>query len=181
MSVELLATKLYAPPARKSLVLRPRLTQKLNTGLDRKLTLISAPAGFGKTTLLAHWIRQLNVPTAWVSLDEADNELFRFLSYLVFALKKLEPAFGGKHDDGNLVHLEVLSHCATDFIPVQHRHHNVEDNQVGGDLGYPLERDLSIARRENLIARFLERELENLDYVWFVIDDQNSVRRGTRG
>jgi ATP/maltotriose-dependent transcriptional regulator MalT len=92
---ELLSTKLNAPPARKSLVARPRLTKKLNAGLERKLTLVSAPAGFGKTTLLAHWVQQTDIPTAWVSLDETDNELFRFLSYFVEALITLEPNFGG--------------------------------------------------------------------------------------
>ena len=94
MSNELVATKLHAPPARENLVLRPRLRQKLSAGLARKLTLVSAPAGFGKTTLVAHWIQQLDIPTAWISLDETDNELFRFLSYFVAALRTLEPGFG---------------------------------------------------------------------------------------
>ncbi len=69
VSDELLSTKLHAPPARKSLVPRPRLRQKLNVGSEHKLTLVSAPAGFGKTTLMAHWIQRVDIPTAWVSIQ----------------------------------------------------------------------------------------------------------------
>ncbi len=70
----LLTTKLYLPPARSNLVPRPRLTRRLNEGLTRKLTLISAPAGFGKTTLLSEWIPHSQRCVAWVSLDEGDND-----------------------------------------------------------------------------------------------------------
>jgi ATP/maltotriose-dependent transcriptional regulator MalT len=65
-------------------VSRPRLIQLLNEGLDakRRLTLISAPAGFGKTTLVVDWLKQIDLPVAWLSLDEADNDLPRFLAYL---------------------------------------------------------------------------------------------------
>ena len=62
MSTPLLATKLYIPPLRRKLVRRPRLVERLNAGLDRKLTLISAPAGFGKTTLLSEWISGVRQP-----------------------------------------------------------------------------------------------------------------------
>ncbi len=77
----LLTTKLYIPPPRPNLVSRPRLIERLNAGLHRKLTLISAPAGFGKTTLLSEWASQRvsesadGRPVAWVSLDEGDNIL----------------------------------------------------------------------------------------------------------
>jgi LuxR family transcriptional regulator, maltose regulon positive regulatory protein len=91
MSVPILATKLYAPPPRTQLVQRPRLIEQLNEGLamGRKLTLISASAGFGKTTLVSEWIATCGRPVAWLSLDEGDNDLVRFLTYLVSALQTL--------------------------------------------------------------------------------------------
>jgi LuxR family maltose regulon positive regulatory protein len=73
----LLTTKLYVPPARPNLISRPRLTEQLNKGLTRKLILISAPAGFGKTTLLSEWRATpaaRDMPFTWLSLDEADND-----------------------------------------------------------------------------------------------------------
>ena len=78
MSTSLLATKLYLPPLRPNLVPRPRLTERLAQGLARPLTLISAPAGFGKTTLIGEWLASLtahsNVSVAWLSLDQDDND-----------------------------------------------------------------------------------------------------------
>ncbi len=70
MSTLILATKLYIPPRRPKVVLRPRLIERLNEGLRRKLTLISAPAGFGKATLLSAWVAGGARPAAWLSLDE---------------------------------------------------------------------------------------------------------------
>lgn len=86
MADVLLSTKLSIPPARKDLVVRPRLIARLNAGLQRRLTLLSTPAGFGKTTLLSAWAFQCNVPVAWLSLDEGDNDPARFLDYLQAAL-----------------------------------------------------------------------------------------------
>jgi len=74
--------------------LRPRLIAQLNEGLHRKLTLIAAPAGFGKTTLLSEWRVLCGRPVAWLSLDEADNEPIRFLSYIVAALQTVAPSIG---------------------------------------------------------------------------------------
>jgi LuxR family maltose regulon positive regulatory protein len=90
----LLATKLYIPPAPSRLVERPDLVARLNDGLTRRLVLISAPAGFGKTTLLSKWIAQCGIPVAWVSLDDGDSDVVRFLAYLVAALQKIEPGVG---------------------------------------------------------------------------------------
>lgn len=84
----LLSTKLSLPPVRKDLVVRPDLIDRLNAGLERKLTLLSTPAGFGKTTLLAVWASQCNLPVAWLSLDEGDNDPARFLGYLQAALNQ---------------------------------------------------------------------------------------------
>ena len=89
MSDALLLTKLYIPPPRSNLVLRPRLVEQLNKGLSSgsKLTLISAPAGFGKTTLVSEWIAGGGKSVAWLSLDEGDGDPHRFLSYLTSALQ----------------------------------------------------------------------------------------------
>src|SRR5690242_13812146 len=89
MSKSILATKLYIPPLRPKVVLRPRLIARLNEGLhhNRKLTLIAAPAGFGKTTLLSAWVAACDRKVAWLALDQADSDPVRFLTYFVAALR----------------------------------------------------------------------------------------------
>src|SRR4051812_4338875 len=91
---DLIRTKLYIPQARASLVARPALIARLNEGLTRKLTVIAAPAGFGKTTLLSAWIASGSTPAAWISLDARDNDPVRFATYLVAALETLELGLG---------------------------------------------------------------------------------------
>src|SRR5581483_262726 len=95
MPTPILATKLYLPPLRPNVVSRPRLLKLLNEGLHRKLTLIAAPAGFGKTTLISEWVEGIDRSTAWLSLDEGDNDSTRFLTYLVAALQTIAPTIGG--------------------------------------------------------------------------------------
>ena len=94
MPTPILATKLYIPPLRPKVILRLRLIEQLNNGLHRKLTLISAPAGFGKTTLVVDWVQNLRLTRvnqiAWLSLDESDNNLTRFLTYFIAALNQIE-------------------------------------------------------------------------------------------
>jgi LuxR family maltose regulon positive regulatory protein len=94
MSTPILATKLYIPPPRPKVVPRPRLIERLNESLHQKLTLISAPAGFGKTTLVSDWLHQSEVPAAWLSLDEGDKDPTRFLAYLVAALQTIAANIG---------------------------------------------------------------------------------------
>ncbi|TMD72014.1 MAG: hypothetical protein E6I97_17960 [Chloroflexi bacterium] len=97
MSTPILATKLYIPPLRPHVVSRPRLLERLNEGLHRNLTLISAPAGFGKTTLVSAWVALIERPrarTAWLSLDEGENDPIRFLTYLVAALQTIAANIG---------------------------------------------------------------------------------------
>jgi LuxR family maltose regulon positive regulatory protein len=94
MATTILATKLYIPPPRANVVVRPRLTERLNEGLHCKLTLVSAPAGFGKTTLVSEWITGGERPAAWLSLDEGDNDPTRFMTYLVAALQTVVPNIG---------------------------------------------------------------------------------------
>ncbi|HEX2108594.1 MAG TPA: tetratricopeptide repeat protein [Rubrobacteraceae bacterium] len=90
----LLATKLYAPSDRANLVTRPRLTKRLDKGVSGKLTLLCAPAGFGKSTLLGEWVLQGKLPVGWLSLDEGDNDPTRFLSYAIAALQTVEADVG---------------------------------------------------------------------------------------
>jgi LuxR family maltose regulon positive regulatory protein len=94
MSTPILATKLYIPPSRPNIVLRPRLIERLNEGMHHKLTLISAPAGFGKTTLVSEWVASCGQPVAWLSLDEGDNAPTSFLAYLVAALQTIAANIG---------------------------------------------------------------------------------------
>ena len=93
-SQPLLTTKLLIPRLRQSLVLRPRLAQTLDAALERPLLLISAPAGFGKTTLAAAWVQQQQLPVAWLALDAADNDPHSFLRYLLAALQAAQPTVG---------------------------------------------------------------------------------------
>ena len=134
MSTAILATKLYIPSPRPKIVLRPRLIERLNEGLRHKLTLISAPAGFGKTSLLSDWIDQKaegrgmkdeSVETihpssfalhpskvAWLSLDEEDKDPARFLIYLVAALQTVSPNVG----EGALAALQSPQQPPTESI-----------------------------------------------------------------
>jgi LuxR family maltose regulon positive regulatory protein len=90
----ILTTKLYIPSPRPGIILRPRLVERLNEGLHHKLTLISAPAGFGKTTLVGEWLADCSRPAAWLSLDEGDGDPARFLAYLVAALQTIAAGIG---------------------------------------------------------------------------------------
>ena len=96
MSSPLLTTKLFVPPLRRELVPRPRLTERLEAGLraGRKLTLIAAPAGYGKTTLASAWLAGAAQHVAWLSLDEGDNDPARFTAYLLAALQQIDPTIG---------------------------------------------------------------------------------------
>src|SRR5256714_2669565 len=94
MPTPILATKLYLPRLRPNVVSRPRLLERLNEGLHRDLTLISAPAGFGKSTLVSAWVEGIERPTAWLSLDEGENDPTRFLAYLVAALQTIAATIG---------------------------------------------------------------------------------------
>src|SRR3954447_21547775 len=94
MSTPILTTKLYIPPPRSNAVPRTRLIACLNAGLHGKLTLIAAPAGFGKTTLVSAWVALCDQQVAWLSLDEGDSDPTRFLIYFVAALQTIVPTIG---------------------------------------------------------------------------------------
>ena len=110
MTISLLTTKLYIPQTSQNLVPRPRLFEKLNNVASAKLILVAAPAGFGKSTLMSEWATNIDKPITWLSLDENDNNLRRFLFYLVAAIQKIDSSIG----EAILPSLEV-----TDNPPVE--------------------------------------------------------------
>jgi len=166
MSTPILATKLYVPPPQPRVVHRPRLIERLNEGLHRKLTLISAPAGFGKTTLVSEWLAGCERPAAWLSLDEGDSDPTRFLAYLVAALQTIAANVG----EGVLGVLQspqppptesiltaLLNEIATipdDFILVLDDYHVIDARPVDDALAFLIEHlppgmHLVIATRED--------------------------------
>ena len=112
MKSPIIATKLFRPPLRPEVIHRPRLTVRLEEGQQRQLTLISAPAGFGKTTLVSEWIADSGWPVAWLSLDSHDNDPIRFLIYLVSSLQTIPINIG----DGLLGMLESSQPPSPEFI-----------------------------------------------------------------
>ena len=149
---QLLSTKLFIPRPRPDLVSRPRLIEQLNDGLHRKLTLVSAPAGFGKTTLVSEWVAACKRPVAWLSLDKEDSDPKRFLSYLVAALQKVsaevgEDALGmlqaSQATPTNSILTSLLNEIATDpndFILVLDDYHVIDAKPIDHALTFLLER-----------------------------------------
>jgi len=166
MSTPILATKLYIPPLRPHVVLRPRLLERLNKELHRKLTLISAPAGFGKTTLVSQWLAGCKLPTAWLSLDAGENDLTGFLTYLVTALQTIAATIGAEvlgmlhspQPPPSAVMLTALLNDITtipdDFVLVLDDYHVLDAQAVDQALAYlvehlPPQMHLVIATRED--------------------------------
>ncbi|MFZ0533019.1 MAG: hypothetical protein WAM09_07535, partial [Anaerolineales bacterium] len=168
MSSNLLATKLYIPPLRKNLVPRLRLIQVLNEAWqsNKKLSLISAPAGYGKTTLASEWLGGLQVDTSWLSLDKADNDPTRFLVYLIAALQQIDRRIGEKTgvmlQSGQPLPAEILltalineiNGVSTPFILVFDDYHVIEAIQIHQELEFlvdhqPRQMHLVIITRED--------------------------------
>ena len=163
----LLATRLHIPHPRLDLVPRPRLTHRLNEGATHKLTLITAPAGFGKTTLLSEWITQCRLATTWLSLHPGENHPLRFFSYLIAALEPLQPGIGEQVYP--LLHtaqpplsepvlttlLNALAALPYDFALVLDDYHFITDPQIYQGMNFflehlPLQMHLMIASRVEL-------------------------------
>lgn len=179
MSVPILATKLYIPPHRPKVVLRPRLIERLNEGMHRKLTLISAPAGFGKTTLVSEWITGCEYPVSWLSLDEGDNDPTRFLVCLIAALQTIEPDIStgllkalqstqSPPIESILITLiNDITNSLSDFILVLDDYHVINSKPVDNALIFlldhlPPQMHLVIATREDPelpLARLRARDL----------------------
>ncbi|MBN1260539.1 MAG: LuxR family transcriptional regulator, partial [Anaerolineae bacterium] len=162
----LLQAKLHIPSVRTELVSRPRLIERLNAGLGRKLTLLSAPAGFGKTTLASEWIALCGRPVAWLSLDKGDNHPARFLTYLIAALQTIAPAMGARAlavlhspqppptESILTALLNEMMTVAPSFVLVLDDYHVIEDPTIGAALTFLLDHlpppmHLVIATREN--------------------------------
>ena len=168
MATPVLATKLYIPPPRPKAVNRPRLIEGLNEGFHpgRKLTLVSAPAGFGKTTLLSGWIATCGRPVAWLSLDEGDNDPSSFLTYLIAALQMIAANVGkgvlGLLQSPQPPSIDALlgalvneiAEIPHDFVLILDDYHLIDSRPVDHILGFllehlPLQMHLVIATRED--------------------------------
>ena len=112
----LLATKLAIPPTyRKKIVPRPRLYGQLEAGVQCPLVLITAPAGFGKTTLIGEWLRQCGIPVAWISLECSDNDPVRFWRYVIKALNCLHPDISERMG----YQYELLQRCLSETLNME--------------------------------------------------------------
>ena len=148
---QLLTTKLYIPQIHEDLVPRPQLYQRLDAGVTRKLTLVSAPTGFGKSTLVTSWLAERDQPAAWLSLDQGDNDPVRFWSYLVAAIQTIHPQIGvearqiisaSQLRSTEIVAISLLndiSQLAADLVLVLDDYHIIEAGQVHESLSYILE------------------------------------------
>ncbi|MBI1280092.1 MAG: AAA family ATPase [Anaerolineaceae bacterium] len=166
MSTQILATKLYKPVLRHGSILRPRLINRLNTGFHGKLTLISAPAGFGKTTLITEWISSGDHATAWLSLDESDSAPVRFLNYFVAALETIAPQIGARVSNAlrspqpppiDSLLTQLLNAIATipvNFVLVLDDYHVIDSTEIDSALSFlidnlPSQMHLIISTRED--------------------------------
>src|SRR6266498_4842084 len=152
-SVPLLKTKLHIPPQRGQMVFRPRLMEKLGEALRRqhRLTLISARAGSGKTTLASEWLHRQERPSTWLSLDAKDNDPRRFISYLVEALRLLDitisPAALSQVEQPELPPADVLmtgvindiANHSVPFLFVLDDYHVIESDWIHQAIGFLIE------------------------------------------
>ena len=126
MTPVLLNTKIYIPSVHTKLVARPHLIERLNAGLNGKLILVSAPAGFGKTTCVTEWLDQLAYPVAWLSLDAADDDPALFFTYLIAALQQIDNILDTQFVEVNATlsaagRYELGQHLLEERV--RHRHH----------------------------------------------------------
>lgn len=150
----LLETKLYAPKRRSGLVPRPRLTERLNRGIESKATLVSAPAGFGKTTLLAEWLAAApphKRSAAWLSLDQSDNQAASFWTNLITALQTVAPGVGASAlsllQEGQPPPIESvlatllneLDAAPNDIVLVLDDYHAIDANDIQDGVAFLLE------------------------------------------
>src|SRR6185437_765404 len=153
MAAPLLETKLHIPRWRRSLVARPRLSERLSRGAESALTLVSAPAGFGKTTLLAEWLAVAATgerSVAWLSLDQRDNDPALFWTYLVAALNTGVPGVGSgslsvlqppqpPNEAGLVALLNDLDAISNDVVLVLDDYHVIDARDVQDGMAFLLE------------------------------------------
>lgn len=147
----LLYTKLHPPPVRENQVVRLHLLEKIDAALKRRLTLVCAPAGYGKTTLLSQWVNRYAKPVAWVSLDRSDNDLAQFFRYFLAALQYVEASIGAlipamlqapQPLPGSAVWMPLINEVAAsekDFVVILDDYQEVEDRVVHEALDYLIE------------------------------------------
>lgn len=146
----LLLTKIHPPRIHGDVLARQRLLQQMQQGLQRKLTLIAAPAGFGKTTLINHWARQHEARLAWFSLDDDDNDPNRFWLYVIAALQSIEPQLGKVAQDSLLqpgASTEVvLTTLLNDLLNIEEQivlllddYHLISDQSIHESVSFLLE------------------------------------------
>ena len=147
----MLLTKLNIPNPGKNLVQRSSALEKLNEGLNHKLILVTAPAGYGKTTLISDWIVRHEIPAAWFSIDKTDNDSVEFLTYIIYGIQKISADFGFKA----LNYLKASNHPAVrtitdfiineilkinkDFLLVLDDYHLIENNEIHEAISHLLE------------------------------------------
>jgi LuxR family maltose regulon positive regulatory protein len=148
---QLLTTKLYIPPLRADLVPRPHLYKLLDEGLTSKLTLIAAPTGFGKSTLVIGWLSETGQSVAWLSIDPGDNDPVRFWTYLIAAIQTIHPEIGlearqivsapqlRSTEPVVISLINDISQLAGDLIVVLDDYHIIEAEHVHASLSYLLE------------------------------------------
>ncbi|MCA9838199.1 MAG: tetratricopeptide repeat protein [Trueperaceae bacterium] len=151
MTLPILATKLFQPKVKSNWVHRGQLLEKLNKGLERKFSLLSAPAGFGKTTLVSSWLAEQNRRVAWLSLDDKDSEPRRFFSHLIAALETISPTFteelgkmleapGFASDDTFLTSLlNSLASVEASFFLVLDDYHLIDNSEIDAALAFLLD------------------------------------------
>ncbi|MEX2426034.1 MAG: LuxR C-terminal-related transcriptional regulator [Thermomicrobiaceae bacterium] len=162
----MLATKLHIPQPQPRTIARPRLIELLNQRMNSRLTLLSAPAGFGKTTLALEWVRSCGKPVAWLSLDSGDSNPTRFLAHLLAAVQTVAPEVGTgltrtlqtpqppSSESILTVLLNEISELDHDFVLVLDDYHAVDDRPVDEALDFlithlPAQLHLVITTRED--------------------------------
>lgn len=183
----IVSTKIHIPHVRNSLVSRPRLIQMLNAGMEAKLTLVSAQAGYGKTTALSEWVRQCNRAVAWISLDKQDNDWIQFWRYVTASIQERIPGFGSTVgvllEKGSSTSMELaiiallneLSQLTSELVIILDDYHVIELPSINHSMAYLLEHlpsqiHLYIASRTDLTIP-TARLLAKGDLHRIVIDD----------
>ena len=163
----ILKTKLFIPPLREGIISRPRLIELVNKNIKKKVLLVSAPAGFGKSTLLAEWISQTKFPVAWLSLDATENDPISFLTYLISSVQSIYEDLGdavlgalrspSSPPVNNLLNAWVneISEHASEFVLILDDFHHIQDQGVIDLIGnltdhQPAQLHLLLASRANL-------------------------------
>ncbi len=138
----ILKTKLFMPPLREGMISRLRLIEQINNGIKKKVVFVSAPAGFGKSSLMVEWVAQTKMPVAWVSLDKSENDPINFLSYLVSGVQSIYQNLGDtilgslkspiSPSIENLLNawINEISEHTGEFVLILDDFHHIQNNQV---------------------------------------------------